>query len=67
LLETTTGDRHDARLFVGEIDLIGWHRTGDGRRGRPAAGLLARGFGFGLARCKLGFMLGLLARESALC
>src|SRR6266480_1780582 len=64
LLETAAGYRHDARLFVGEIDLIGKQRTL--RRGprRLAAWLLARGRSLGLPRCEFGLMLGLLAREA---
>ena len=64
LLETAAGYRHDARLFVGEIDLIGKQRTL--RRGprRLAAWLLASGRSLGLPRCEFGLMLGLLAREA---
>src|SRR5712675_83413 len=64
LLETAAGYRHDARLFIGEIDLIGKQRTL--RRGprRLAAWLLARGRSLGLPRCEFGLMLGLLAREA---
>src|SRR5450759_3940371 len=64
LLETAAGYRHDARLFVGEIDLIGKQRTL--RRGprRLAALLLVRGRSLGLPRFEFGLMLGLLAREA---
>src|SRR5258705_11295467 len=64
LLETAAGYRHDARRFVGEIDLIGKPRAR--RRGprRLAAWLLARGRSLGLPRCEFGLMLGLLAREA---
>src|SRR5712672_2023719 len=63
LLETAAGYRHYARLFVGEIDLIGKQRTLRRWPRRLAAWLLARGRSFGLPRCEF---LGLLAR-SVLC
>ena len=63
LLEPAACYRHDARLFVGQIDLIRWQRTFHRGVGRLASGLLARGFGLRLPRRELGLVLGLL-RES---
>src|SRR6266852_1958223 len=61
LLEPAARHRHDARLFVGQIDLIGWQRTFRRGLGRLAAGLLAGGLGLRLPRRQLGLMLGLLS------
>ncbi len=62
LVEAAAGHRHDARLLVGQVDLIGRQRPFNRRRRRLAPGLLARRGGLGLARRHLGFMLRLLAR-----
>ena len=64
LLETAARYGHDARLFVGQIDLIGRQRTLRPGPRRLAAWLLARGRSLGLPRREFGLMLGLLAREA---
>src|SRR5271154_3962989 len=66
LLKAAAGHRHDARLFVGEIDLIARLRSFGRRRRRLAAWLLARGRNLGLARREFGFMLRQLARVTLL-
>ena len=66
LIEAAARHRHDARLFVGEIDLIVRPRPLGRRLRRLAAGLLARGRRLGRARRELGLMLGLLARVALL-
>ena len=60
LLETAASNRHDTRLFVRQIDLIGWQRAFHRRRGRLAAGLFAGILGLGLACRQFGLILGLL-------
>jgi hypothetical protein len=50
LLEAAAGNRHDAGLFIGEIDLIRSRRPFDRRFSRLAAGLLARILLLSLAR-----------------
>lgn len=66
LLEPATRHGHDARVRVGQIDLIGGTRPLDRRRRRLTPRLLAGGLGLGLPRRQLGLMLGLLARETLL-
>src|SRR5476649_2203824 len=57
---------YDARVFVGQVDLIVWLRTFDRGLGRLAPGLLARGLGLRLPRRQLGAMLGRLPLETLL-
>jgi hypothetical protein len=52
------------RLFIGQIDLIGWQRPFRWRHGWPAAGLLTRGLLLGLALRKLGLVLSQLPFEA---
>ena len=66
LVEAAAGHRHDARFFVGEIDLIVRPRPLGWRLWRLAAGLLARGRRLGRARREFGFMLGKLPRMALL-
>ena len=62
LLEAATGCRHDARLFIGEIDLIARQQSLGWRLRRLAARLPARRRGLGRARREFGFMLGQFSR-----
>jgi hypothetical protein len=66
LLEAAAGGGHDARLRVGEADLILGPRAGLGRFGRLAAGLPAGALGTGFALGQLAFVLGLLGLEARL-
>jgi hypothetical protein len=66
LIESTAGDLHDARVLVGQIDLIFLlHSTGWGL-GRAAAGLPSRALFLLCARGQLGLMFNLLARKALL-
>jgi hypothetical protein len=65
-LEATARHRHDARLLVGQIDLVGRQGTFDRRLGRLAPGLPTSRRSLGVARRKPGFMVGLLAFEAFL-
>jgi hypothetical protein len=58
LLEAAARSRHDARVRVGEIDLVLRQQPFDSRRGRLAAGLLAGRGGLGRARREFGLVLG---------
>jgi hypothetical protein len=64
LLKPAARYRHDARVLVGQIDLIAGPGTRRRRGGRLAAGLLAARLGLGLARRDLGFILRLLAGKA---
>src|ERR1700690_1449571 len=66
LLKAAAGHRHDARLFVGEIDLIARLRSFGRRLRRLAARLLARGRNLVRARREFGFMLRQFARVTFL-
>jgi hypothetical protein len=55
-------DRHDARVFVGQIDLILRRSAFDGRLGWFAAGLLTGGHGFRFPRRQLRLVLRQLPR-----
>jgi len=52
--------RHDARLFIGEVDLLLVLRTRLGRLRRPSAGLLAGRLRLASPFGHLGLVLGLL-------
>jgi hypothetical protein len=60
LLEPPARHRHDARIFIGQIDLIRRSRSLLGRLRRLASRLLARGCGLRLPRRELGLVLGRL-------
>ena len=66
LFETAARHRHDTRLFVGQIDLVGGQRTFHRRLRRLATGLLARRCGLCFPRRELRLMLGLLPLEPLL-
>ena len=66
LFEAASRHRHDARVFVGEINLIARQRPLGWRLRRLAAGLLARGRMLGVARREFGFILRHLARVAFL-
>src|SRR5574337_2175799 len=59
LIKAAAGYLHDARVFVGQINLIVGAWTGLRRLGRLAAGLLAGGLLLGFALGQLGLVLGL--------
>jgi hypothetical protein len=65
LLEAAGGG-HDARLGVGEADLVLRTRAGLGGLGRPTAGLFAGALGALFARGELALVLGLLGLETRL-
>ncbi len=62
LIEAAARHRHDARLRVRQVDLIGRQRPFGRRRRRLAPGLLARRRDLRLACRHFGFVLGHLAR-----
>jgi hypothetical protein len=66
LLEAAARNRHDAGLFIRQIDLIGRPRTFSRRCGRLAPGLLAINFFFGLTRAHLRFIVSLLTLKTLL-
>src|SRR6202040_1637237 len=66
LLEPAARPRHDARLFVRQIDLIARPRSFERRLRRLAARLLARRRDLGLARRHFDFVLRHLARIALL-
>ena len=62
LLVATSGDRHNTRLIVGEIDLVAVFRPRFGSLGHPASRLLSGVFLFGGTVRHLLVVLGLLLR-----
>ncbi len=66
LVEAAAGHRHNARVFIGQVDLVIGTRPLDRRLGRPAAGLFPARLGLRLPRRELGFVLRLFARMAFL-
>ena len=66
LIEAAAGHRHDARLLVGQVDLVVGARPLDRRFGRLAAGLFPARLRLRLPRREPGFVLRLLARMAFL-
>ena len=66
LLEAAAGDRHDARLLIGQVDLVLWIGPRRRRLRRLAARLAAGFLGLLRARLQLRFMLGLRASVALL-
>src|ERR1700687_4580422 len=65
LVKAPAGHRHDARIGIGQIDLVLGPRPGLGRLGFDSAGLFA-GLALALAPLPLGLVGGLLALEALL-
>ncbi len=66
LIEPAAGHRHDARGFVGQIDLIRGQRSFHRRLRRLATGRAASGLGLRFPRCKLCLIFGVVPLEAFL-